>query len=387
VSVRVNPDVLRWARNARLLSVEQAAARLQWPEDKIVEVEQATEISLEELDKLASGYRLSPATLLMPEPLPADRYPPRAIEDFRLHSHIEAEPLSFETQLKVENAFEVIVLLGDVNDEDVNVAPRPLLPTADTMQDPERVATRERERIGLAIDAQLGWEADKEAFLRWREVVEAQDIIVHKTPLHEASVRGFAIFARGYGLMAIDSADDYRARIFTLFHEYGHLLLRRSGISDQNRRVKTERWCNQFAAAFLMPAEAFRLQYALVCPEGPPAGEGQVRKMANCFNVSLSAVAIRFEELGLAPVGFYNRLKVDWKARKPRKGGGPSDLSQADIELGRLGTTQVSAISRALDRGLIDQLEAHYALGVPLDHLPALTAAARVRLKAYGPTR
>jgi Zn-dependent peptidase ImmA (M78 family) len=246
---------------------------------------------------------------------------------------------------------------------------------------------RERARIGLPIGAQIGWETAKEAFLRWREVVEGQHVIVHKTTLHEASVRGFAIFARGYGFMAVDSADDYRARVFTLFHEYGHLLLRRSGISDQNRHVKTERWCNQFAAAFLMPAEAFKRQHALVCSEGPPASEHQVRKMANCFKASLSAVAIRFEELGLAPQGFYNRLRAEWKVRKPGKGGGPSDLSQADIELGRLGTTQVSAISRALDRGLINQLEAHYALGVPIDHLPALTAATRARLRAYGPAR
>lgn len=383
----MNPKVLRWARDARLLSIEKASQRLNWPEEKIVELEQATEISLEELEKLASGYRLSTATLLMPEPLPADQYPPRAIDDFRLHAHMAEEPVTFGTQIKVENAFELIELLAEVNDEDADVAPRPLLPTADLQEDAERVAIRERGRIGLPVDAQIGWETDKEAFLRWREVVEAQDIIVHKTTLHEASVRGFAIFARGYGYMALDSADDNRARAFTLFHEYAHLLLRISGISDQNRHVPIERWCNRFAATFLMPAEAFRRHYELICSEGPPAGEWQVRKMAKSFKVSLSAAAIRFEELGLAPHGFYERLKAGWGVRKPRRGGGPSDLSQIDIELGRLGTTQVSAISVALDKGLIDRMEAHYALNVPLDHLPALTAAARTRHQAYGPTR
>jgi Zn-dependent peptidase ImmA (M78 family) len=387
VSIRVNPKVLRWARDARLLSLEQAAERLNWSTDRVVEVEQATEISLEELEKLASSYRLSTATLLMPEPLPADQYPPRAIDDFRLHSHIEAEPLTFATQIKVENAFELMELLSEVNDEDVNVAPRPLLPTADIAEEAERVAIRERGRIAPPVDAQIGWETDKEAFLRWREAIEAQDIIVQKTTLHEASVRGFAIFARGYGFMAVDSGDDYRARIFTLLHEYAHLLLRTSGISDQNRHVKIERWCNQFAAAFLMPAAAFKRQYELICSEGPPASEHQVRKMANCFNVSLSSVAIRFEELGLAPRGFYEALKREWGVRKPRRGGGPSDLTQIDIELGRLGTTRVSAIGLALDKGLIDHIEAHHALDVPLEHLPALTAAARARHRAYGPTR
>lgn len=387
MTVPVHPGVLAWARSSRRLTVEKAAERLKVPQERLLELERAETITADELESLASGYRLSPATLLMPEPLPADRYPPRAIDDFRLHAHAEAEPLTMATQIKVENAFELIELLAEVNDADDEVAPRPLLPGYALDDDAIRIGARERGRIGLPLDAQLGWETDKEAFLRWREVVEAQEIIVQKARLHEESVRGFAIFKSGYGLVAVDSGDDYRARIFTLLHEYGHLLLRASGISDQNRSVPVERWCNQFAANFLMPAEGFRHQYQLLFREWEAPNDWQVSRMARCFKVSKSSVAIRFEELGLAPAGFYDRLKREWGDFTKKQRGGPTGRDQIDVELGQLGTTHVSAIGSALERGIIDKLEAQYALGVPLDHLPALRAAARARHQAYGPQR
>jgi Zn-dependent peptidase ImmA (M78 family) len=109
--------------------------------------------------------------------------------------------------------------------------------------------------------------------------------------------------------------------------------------------------------------------------------------MAKLFKVSKSAVAIRFEELGIAPAGFYDRLKIEWANRSKRQRRGSSEHNQVEIELNRFGTTHVTTIGVALERGIIDSLEARYALDVPLEHLPALTAAARARHQAYGPSR
>jgi Zn-dependent peptidase ImmA (M78 family) len=136
-----------------------------------------------------------------------------------------------------------------------------------------------------------------------------------------------------------------------------------------------------------MPAEEFRAKYALEFPHGGPPSDHQVGRMALCFKVSKSAVAIRFEEVGLAAKGFYDRLRAGWNEPSARKRRGGKERDQIDIELGRLGTTHVSAIATAVERGIIDRLEARYALDVPIEHLPALRAAARVRHEAYGPAR
>ena len=42
------------------------------------------------------------------------------------------------------------------------------------------------------------------------------------------------------------------------FHEYAHLLLRQSAITDHRSRDGNEVYCNKFAAYFLMPAREFR---------------------------------------------------------------------------------------------------------------------------------
>jgi Zn-dependent peptidase ImmA (M78 family) len=367
--------------------VETAAKALEWPEERLVEVERSVEIALEDLERLAKKYRLPKPTLLMPEPLPGERYPPRVIDDFRLHADAQQEPLTLATRIRVENAYELIDLMSEVNDADEEVAPRPNLPGYHLGDDAERAAANERGRIAPALDEQLAWDAPKDAFLHWREVIEAEEVVVHKVPFQEESVRGFALYKNGYGLIAVDSNDDYRPRVFTLFHEYAHLLLRASGISDQNRQVPIERWCNRFAATFLMPRDCFLREYRLLFPEGGPPSEWQVSRMSVRFQVSKSAVAIRFEELGLAAAGFYDRLKAEWQQRGRKRGGGGGNTDQIDVELGRFGTTHVSVVNEALGRGIIDRIEAQYALDVPHEHFPALMAAARKRHQAYGPAR
>jgi Zn-dependent peptidase ImmA (M78 family) len=382
--VPVNSGVLAWVRASRGLDPEMAAELLGWPVEQLIALESSEEISIEELESLGAKYRISTATLLMPEALPPDRYAPRKLSDFRLLDSVEREPLSLKTQMRIENAYELIELMAEVNDDDNELAPRPLLPAFSLTDEAERAARQERVRMGLDIDAQLGWETDREAFLRWREVIEAGEIVVHKVALPEKSVRGFALHSGGYALIAANSNDDHPARVFTLWHEYAHLLLRMGGISDQNRQVQVERWCNQFAANFLMPAARFKEEYYALFPAGGPADDWQVARMARRFKVSKSAAAIRFEELGLAARGFYDKLKAEWVTR-PRKGGPKEGNDQIDVELGRFGTTHVTIVGTAVERGIIDRLEAQYALDVPPDHLTELTAAARRRHLAYGP--
>jgi Zn-dependent peptidase ImmA (M78 family) len=261
-----------------------------------------------------------------------------------------------------------------------------LLPFAELTESAARVAHRERARIGVDIEAQLGWEKDKEAFLRWREIVEAQDVVVHKLAMDEKHVRGFAVYRRGYGIVAINSNDDIRARIFTLFHEYAHILLHMGGISDQNRQQPVERWCNQFAANFLMPAEAFRQEHRRLFPNGE-ASDWAVARLAARFKVSKASAAVRFEELGIAEPGFYDRLKAEWDRGQVQRGGGGGGNDAIETDLGRFGTAHVTTIAHALERGVIDRLEAQYALDVPADHWPLLTVAAIERLRAYGPAR
>lgn len=74
-------------------------------------------------------------------------------------------------------------------------------------------------------------------------------------PVHDA--RGFSLVEDGISSIVLNSHDSINARIFTLFHEYAHLLLGTSGICNLEEsselHLDIERFCSHFAGAILVP--------------------------------------------------------------------------------------------------------------------------------------
>ena len=64
-------------------------------------------------------------------------------------------------------------------------------------------------------------------------------------------------------VVVVNQREVDQAKIFTLFHEYAHLILRRQGIclerEDVDKRA-IESWCNEFAAMFLVPSDALTMR-------------------------------------------------------------------------------------------------------------------------------
>lgn len=79
-----------------------------------------------------------------------------------------------------------------------------------------------------------------------------------KAVLNINEFRGFAIIDEFAPLIFINSNDSFSAQCFSLIHEFAHILISEGGISqdcvsDLKRENKLEKWCNEFAAEFLVP--------------------------------------------------------------------------------------------------------------------------------------
>lgn len=74
--------------------------------------------------------------------------------------------------------------------------------------------------------------------------------------LNPQEFRGFAIAHPHAPVIFINTADVTQAWTFTLLHEFVHLLLGESGVSDlsHNNDNQIEKFCNQVAAEFLVPS-------------------------------------------------------------------------------------------------------------------------------------
>ena len=383
VAIPINPEVLVWARTQRGLSPEDAAGRLKMEVGELLELEGgARPPTLGVLERIASGYRLPLVTLLMPLPLPdVDRAP---LRDFRAFEGHPARRLAPETVLAIEEAYTDLELMSDLKEAAPRLFGVPLVPVYNLSDDPLSVAASERERLAVTPAEQFAWGGDREAFLRWRELAEAQGVFVYQMKLGGDDTRGFAIWDdREIPIAVIDAAESgYPAKIFTLWHEYAHLLLRMGGISNQNRNNSVERFCNAFTAHFLMPMSEFRREASLMAPRAGAWEDSHVTRLANRFRVSKRAVAIHLQAARLAPEGFYGRMSALWKSRTLPSSKGRA--THPERIANRLGGRHVSLVMDALRQGILNKIDAREYLDIRPDHFEVVEAEVRHRRLNYG---
>ena len=162
-------------------------------------------------------------------------------------------------------------------------------------------------------------------------------------------------------LVAVNTAYHPTARIFTLFHEVGHLLTRtdaacQSFVLPGRHDGSVERWCEQFAASFLLPEDGLRTVAARydVSSNAPTAQPDTARLIAGRFFVSARATAIRLQEIGLAEPTLYLAVASQFAERdwSDFSGGGSGRGQPASAKrVGQLGTRLPNLLLSAADRG------------------------------------
>jgi Zn-dependent peptidase ImmA (M78 family)/DNA-binding XRE family transcriptional regulator len=353
--IPVSGQVLAWARNFRGLSLERAAERLGISTAELEEFEsEVRKPTLTKFEKIAATYQLPLATLFRRTPPPE----PGELPDFRTFEGAPPQ-MSFEFRVALSKVRSLQAKLRVLRSEDdrYHVA---ALRQYDLRRDPYAQGEIERERIGISVQRQLDWNAEN-GFRHWRAVIERFGIAVYLQKFDLNDCRGCSLWDDGITpAIIINKAErSENAWVFTLIHEYAHLLVRRPGISDLNRRNPVEAFCNRFAAAFLMPIEALRR----LLPEWPAHPidwqDTTIREVSRQLKLSAQALAIRLEELGRAEVGFHRRFAIPRHPRQPTSGG-----DYVRTRLSELGGHFTSSVMSALDRDIIDSVHASEALGL-----------------------
>ncbi len=369
--ISVNPDVLKWAREERGLSRADAAKRLRIPEPELAGYEFDTKPSVSMLRRMSERYPINFVSLM----LPARPSPEPKLTDFRASTTRRASGLRRETIIAIQDVQDALDTFAELRESEPAAIALPRLDQIPNGQSPEEAAKIQRAKIGLSFEDQRRL-THAGARDEWRRRLEVLGILVYIKPMHRDDCRGFSVLKHGLAAICVnDREENAGAESFTLLHEYCHLLLRKAGISDESNKNAVEKYCNRFAAAFLIPLVELRL--SLKSPRHPyDYDDSVIKRLANRFKTSSRAMAYRLEESKLAPKGYYEAHTAAWDVPLVRKVDvqikGLTAVERSAKELGRTHTRHVLG---ALKRGLLSKADAHGLLNVPVKAFPQLGAA------------
>jgi Zn-dependent peptidase ImmA (M78 family) len=194
--------------------------------------------------------------------------------------------------------------------------------------------------------------------------------LVFTFPLGRDGVRGFSVWNERGPLAAVNTWWRVEARIYTLFHEFGHLLTRTSSACVEVGRKfarpsdSVERWCEEFSAAIVLPRDAVEkfLLREFGRPTAPIDDLAIPSKIANRFRVSLRAATLRLIELHLASWDLYAEIPP-LSENKP-SGGGGSGRDRGEIRKDQFGDRAVRLMIRALGRDVLGRTDVLDALDI-----------------------
>lgn len=372
--VPVNPAVLEWARVTSGLTVEVAAVAVHRDPQAIAAWESGkSRPTFFALEDLANAYRRTVATLLLPGPPPSPPQP----ADFRAATGAAPE-LSFDSRVALRRAQWLQESAAEISafKQSDSWFGSLALPS-----DPVAVAREARDRLKIPVGVQMGWPNDYVAFRAWRQAVEGQGVLVFQFSLPLDELRGLSLTAGRPPVIVLASGDYIRARSFSLFHEYAHLLLGAGGLCIPERgllygaTVEVERFCNAFAGAVLVPA--YDLEHDLEAREitsGGQINDRVLEGLASRFHVSRPVMLYRLFDVGhVDRDAFYEKWR-EWEAlnrgkQKATSSGGPR-MARAERRILQYGERFVGRVLDAHDKGEVTTGQALEILSLHVGDLP-----------------
>ena len=347
VWVGVEPSVMKWARESIGLTIPEVSKSLNIGESTITEWETGNKKpTLNTLRKLTPLYKRPLAIFFLPTP-PLE---PPLPTDYRVLPEEKRRPFTKQALLAIRRARYLQSAATELLKEE---PARRILPSFERVSlddNPELVAERQRTKLGISPTYQQSFRSVYDAFNRWRQLLENQLILVLQSRMSVGEARGFSLIDNLVPVISVNISDSISARIFTLFHEYAHILTRVSGIctpeniSPYDTTTETiEKFCNYFAGAFLVPRNA--LEQDISAREIRRCGtidNSVLYETANHFRVSVQVVLRRLLICEFISRSQYrNKLdELELQKRPPRlkKRFGMSTPKRCLTENGRLFT-------------------------------------------------
>ncbi len=390
----VEPSVLRWARESIGLIPLAAARKIGISAERLLEWESGSaQPTVVQLGKAAKVYKRPLAVFFLPAP-PTDF---DVMRDFRRQDGALAGSWSPELHGDYRRALaqrEHALELAEIDDAPPSVLWRmSRLPAEDEM-----LAADARKLLLTATPLPLPQRSGTkyEHLNAWIAALEEVGVLVLATRgggVAPEEMRAFSLYFDVLPVIVVNGSDAPRGRLFSLLHEYAHLLLHTGGLCDTTTDLRAttpdrqlEARCNAIAAAILMPRGAVLSNEAVVARRHTPEAWDylSLREAAAGFGTSAEAFLRRLTTLGLVDRAFYQARRDEFLAAyateeaRARPGSGNWYRNTARD----LGKGYVRRVADAHRRRVIDSYMAASFLDVKVSQIPRLAEEAALRVPA-----
>jgi Zn-dependent peptidase ImmA (M78 family) len=376
VEANVKPDLLRWGRESAGLTIDAAAQKIDTTIERLLSWESGdARPSIPQLRRMADAYKRPLAAFYLPSPPPPIERP----RDFRRTPGEgvgkDSPALLLEMRRAVYRREVAVELLNDLDEE-----PPALAVTAALNDDPEELGARIRTLLGVDYEQQVGWNNDVQAFRSWRAALEDQGVLVFLArKVDPTEMDGFSISDWPLPVVVVNDKSHERRRIFTMLHEFAHLLLHEGGICDLDEDPlhppdtrSVEVFCNRVAGAALVPLDRLLSEGVVQSARDRTTfRDDEIIGLARRYKASRETILRRLLIAGRTTEQFYLGRRQQYQQEPPpaRSGGRALPHTKALNTLGRLFPRLV--LESYGERHITASDLSEY-LGLRLKHLPKL---------------
>lgn len=327
--IRVNPNVFFWLIDKSGWKLSEIANEIDTDESEINTWKAKNDnivIPISKVETISKLIKRPLSAFFLPEP-PMDLKLPKDFRKLTDTSREETPAFTRETLL----AFRKASHLQEVSQNLLKNLNAPIIskiPKNSLSNNPETIGAVEREKTGFTIKMQTDLPNPTAMFEVLRDWLGRQEIYVFQYDFPIEDARGFALIDSDPKIIVISKNDAIRGKIFTLIHEYAHILLRESAIcnldSDNSSNAeiaRIENWCNRFAASFLFSKEKAIEEFA-----GYNPAEEDILKfleyLSKKYKLSGSSLLVRYRFLDKIDYPFYiatkERIESKFRAKRTK---------------------------------------------------------------------
>ncbi|MCI2413052.1 MAG: XRE family transcriptional regulator, partial [Cuniculiplasma sp.] len=373
----VNPEVLKWLRESSGWKIDEVSKRLGSTSEAILDFETGEKSpTLTQLRRLSELYKRPLASFFLSKPKEEKPLP----KDYRFLPN-RANVFDKKTILAIRRSRSLQSIGKELS---LNIRYETVTKTkkAALTDNPELIAAEYRKLFALDFEKQRKLKDAYKLFGYLRDALEDSNVLVFQFSMPIEDARGFALADEFPSIVVINSKDSIEARLFTLMHEFGHILLGETVIDipdeSQANRDSIERWCNAFSASFLLPKESISELFKEY--RGRLTETETLNSLSRKYKVSKAVLLVKMLELDyISRQEFENVLaryvpKETKKIEVKKKG---ISLTSDQRCLSEMGNKFVSLVANNFDKDFITYSDALNYLSIKSKNFDRVLAKAR----------